>query len=424
MSEFVIKRADGSERKISGYMYAAPGGDRKKYASGKYGEEKLPPKVDLRHYMTNVENQGELNSCVANAVAGAYEYLVKKHKGIDQYDVSRLFIYYNARQLDNMENEDAGSFIASAIESLKEHGACSEDTWPYDPELVNEEPEEDAYVEAAEFLVEDVEWIPTDLFSWKHSLAEGYPIIFGISLFESFDYQRKKGLVPMPTEKETSRESHGGHAMLCVGYSDPDKLFIVRNSWGNDWGDNGYCYIPYNYLINEKFNGGDSWIIRQLDNFEVDEETWGDDSSITGDYETELAEMSDEDYNDMLDDMGEYPLEFRIAHIMLYGANEDGEISEEEYDEIAAYLRDTLDKLGVELDAKKILKNCMKEIDNEDLLEESVELLGEYLSKSLLAKIAKDVEEIIGIDDLSEEEENFVYGLVEAWQIEEGEDED
>ena len=89
--------------------------------------------------------------------------------------------------------------------------------------------------------------VPTELEAWKQVLAEGYPIIFGLSLFGSFDKQRKPGYVPEPSEGETGRESHGGHAMLAVGYSDPDEMFIVRNSWGPDWGDKGYCYIPYDY---------------------------------------------------------------------------------------------------------------------------------------------------------------------------------
>src|SRR5262245_15791820 len=238
----VIERADGTTRKLHGYKYAARPDGAKDYEPGKI--ESLPAKVDLRPQMTDVENQGQLNSCVANAVAGAYEYLAKRHLGDASYDVSRLFVYYNARKREGAEQEDEGSMISDAVDSLKESGACSENTWPYDEQAVSEEPAPEAYDEASRFLVESSEMVPTDLDAWKHALAEGYPIIFGCLLFNSFDAQRK-GKIPMPSAREAGREEHGGHAMLCVGYSDPDRVFIVRNSWGPDWGDKGYCYMPY-----------------------------------------------------------------------------------------------------------------------------------------------------------------------------------
>lgn len=234
MSNFTITRSDGTEFKTVGYRYAAPNPGTTKYAAQKYGESELPAKVDLRQYMTKVENQRDTSSCVANAVAGAYEYLVKRYKGNDSYDVSRLFIYYNARKLQGWEDEDSGSLIADAIEGLKKWGACSEDTWPFDEDAVLEKPKKKAYEEAQNFLVEDVKLVPMTLHDWRHALAEGHPIVFGISLYESFDSHRRKGLVPIPSKKEVLREEHGGHAMLCVGYSDADRTFIVRNSWGKN----------------------------------------------------------------------------------------------------------------------------------------------------------------------------------------------
>jgi C1A family cysteine protease len=423
MSGKVFKRADGSQWIARGYIASKPKAGTKQFA-GSGRASNLPPKVDLRKYMTEVEDQGELGSCTANAVAGAYEYLVKRHQEIDDYDVSRLFIYYNARAIDDEVDEDAGSRISSAIQSLQDSGACSEETWPYDIDKFTEEPDESAYEEAGKFIVEDVQAVPVNLNKWKQALAEGHPIIFGINLFDSFDKQRKPGLVPAPTKTETARESHSGHSMLCVGYSDTDRVFIVRNSWGSDWGDKGYCYIPYDYLMNEKYNFGDSWIIRQLDNFDIDESTWGDEESITGDYDTELSEMSDEDYEEMLDAMGDYPLEFRIAHIIVNVAAADGDVSDEEIEELAAYLQTTLEKLGVEMSAKKILNNVIDEIDNEELYDESVTLLNDYLSVELLAKILNDIRDIVGVDDVSDEEEEMLGELTEAWQIENDEEDD
>ena len=135
--------------------------------------------------------------------------------------------------------------------------------------------------------------------------------------------------------------------------------------------------------------------------------------------------MSEEDYQEMLDAMGDYSLEFRLGLIILAAAGSDGDISEEEYDEISTYMQTTLEKLGVDMSAKAILKNCAKEEDNEELLEESITLVGEYLSSALLAKILNDIREIIGVDDLSEDEEEFLASLTETWQIEDsGEESD
>jgi len=424
MSEYIIKRSDGTQRRVSGYQYAAPKAGTKKYSSKRYNSETLPRKVDLREYMTTVEDQGQVGSCTANAVAGAYEYLVKRHQGVENYDVSRLFIYYNARKYRNEEKEDAGSVISLAIDGLKEYGACSEDTWPYDTDSVFKKPAKNAYEEAAQFLVDNTELIPTDLHAWKHALAEGYPIIFGIALFDSFDKQKKKGLVPAPTNRETSRESHGNHAMLCVGYSDADRVFIVRNSWGEDWGDSGYCYIPYDYLINEKYNGGDSWIIKKVEDIPDAEEMWGDDTSLLVDMETELANMPDDLYSEMIDEMGEWGLEYRLGTILLTAAGADAEISQEEIAEISEYMQKLLNTLGIDMEAEAVLNYCLDSVGDVDFLQESIELMGKYLSTSVLASITSDINRIAAVDELSEEEENFIFALISEWQIEDDTEEE
>ena len=416
MSGFEITRADGSSRKVQGYRASKSKDSAKRYVSKR---SELPAKVDLRPLMTAVESQGDTMSCTANAVAGAYEYLQKMHLD-DSYDVSRLFVYYNARDMDDEydEIEDAGSCIDIAVESLSEYGICAEETWPFDEDIVNDEPDEGAYEEAADFLVEDFSVVDVDLNAWKSALADGYPIIFGLSLYNSFDNHRKPGLVPMPTKKEVARADHSGHAMLCVGYSEPDQVFIVRNSWGKGWGDKGYCYLPYRYVINEDYNDGDSWVIRRLADI-GSEETWHDDEdSILDEYENELTEMSDEDYEDMLDDMGDVALESRIAIVLLRAATADEDISDDELDEIASYLGEILEGLGSNLSANKVLRFSLKHTDDDELLGESIELLGDYLSGNLLGQIAEDIEKIISVDELEDAEYDFVTGLIEKWQIE------
>ncbi len=251
----------GKTEFAGGYKFAKPSSKAKAYkASTK--KSVLPATVDLRPFMTKVENQHQTSSCTANAVVGAYEYLFKRFKK-ESYDISRLFVYYNARVYTKREKEDSGSHIQYAMDSLKKIGACSEQTWAFGPkEQVVKQPPKEAYKEAKRFLVDEVMFVPVKLDAWKKTLADGYPIVFGTKTFESFGKTKANGIVSMPSPDEAGAKKHGCHAMLCVGYSDKDKMFIVRNSWGETWGEKGYCYIPYNYLMNVQWTA-DCWIIKK-----------------------------------------------------------------------------------------------------------------------------------------------------------------
>jgi len=253
------------ENRYGGYLAGkGPGDAPKKTLQNKTN---LPQKIDLRKFLTSIELQVG-NSCVANALAGAYEYMAKRELGNSE-DVSRLYIYYNARYLDDMHDKDGGSYIQTAIDGLIEYGACKEPLWPNVYDSINEEPAGEAYDQGSQFKVVEKEFIDTDLDLWKETLAEGYPITFAINTFKSFDDANKnKGRVPMPKASDNVRETHGWHAMLCVGYSDIDKVFIVRNSWGDKWGDGGYCYIPYDYVMTREYNSNDSWIIKSIENLD------------------------------------------------------------------------------------------------------------------------------------------------------------
>ena len=254
----VVKNSAGQQFQLGGYRPEKQNSQDKKYSAGR--DRSLPPKVDLRAYMTLVENQGNSNSCTANAMAGAYEYLTNRLLGQSE-DVSRLFIYYNAREFDGDSSQDQGTYLKSCVKVLRKYGACSEKTWSFNLEQILEQPPKKAYAEATNFRVEDAARVEVDLHAMKSCLAEGYPFAFGLQLFESFQQAGSGGLVPMP---DPDREKHnGGHAMLCVGYSDPDQVFIVRNSWGDDWGEQGYCYIPYDYMTKPDLNH-DCWTIRQV----------------------------------------------------------------------------------------------------------------------------------------------------------------
>ena len=264
----------------SGYkaMAAKPGAAQYQPSIAvKFG--RLPAKVDLRPLLSPIEDQGDIRSCVACAVAGAYEaWLRRTHKHDEP--ASRLFIYYNARWRDGTQDEDEGSAIQLAMEGLCRFGACSEALWPSDPHLALKKPGAAAYEAAAAYRVADIARMPLKLEAWKQALAEGKPIVFGCELFESFeDSSRLGGVVPMPAPHDVAHAGHSGHAMCAVGYSDIEKVFIVRNSWSAQWGDGGYCYMPYAYLLSPTFNDGDCWVFVPKIPAQPPRETWSDATS-------------------------------------------------------------------------------------------------------------------------------------------------
>ncbi len=319
---------------IGGYRPGKKSEGAKFHDSSRFEGEQLPPKVDLRKHMTDVEEQVG-NSCVANAFVGAYEYLAKRNLG-ESGDVSRLFVYYNARSLNGNENQDAGTQMELAIQALTEYGACSEDIWPNDKELIFQEPHEDAYEHAANFTIEEAEFIETNLDLWRHTLAEGYPIAFALNTFESFDEASKnRGRVPIPKKSDNVRATHGWHAMLCVGYSDKDRMFIVRNSWGSKWGDQGYCYIPYEYVIHPDYNGHDSWIIKSISDLDFSNEIWEEDESFfTNDgnlllFDFYIKTNDPEGFADALDELCNNYVENEEDYYFDYEYEEEEE--EEEY---------------------------------------------------------------------------------------------
>lgn len=412
-----ITSPDGSQRQLKGYKPSTPKPGTKTYNKGKANIKRLPSKVDLRPHMTKVEDQGETASCTANATAGAYEYLLKRHRDETQ-DVSRLYIYYNARYVAG-ENDisDEGAMISDVIEGLKQYGACTEETWTFDEEYVNEEPDQASYDEGAYFLVESAKLVPVELDAWKTALADGQPIIFGLSIFESFDKHKKRGLVPAPTKNEMSRASHSGHAMLCVGYSDVDKVFIVRNSWGTSWGDKGYCYIPYRYLMNPDYNDGDCWIIERLEELPPDEEAWSEDEeSVLEDVSTVLSEMDDEEYEALLEDMGDVPFEQRLALIFLTAVGADDDISDDEIEIIKTHLDPVLEQTGGNRNASGIIRAAKRLLDDEEVLQESLDVIWNHFDYDVLASITNQIEEAAGADGLARAERKFIDELTTYWQ--------
>ncbi len=328
-NNFSLVVSYGKKRVIGGYQARKTKSKAASFNADRYADEELPEKIDLRPYMTRVEDQGQIGSCVANATAGAYEYLYKIATGED-VDVSRLFVYYNGRVLNGTDQEDAGMLCEDAIQVVLDHGVCTEQTWRYAPKNVFKEPSNDAYDEATAFKVDSYLQVPWSLAMWKHALAHGYPIIFGVNIYTSFQTEgEKKGMIPLPDKENEKLE--GGHAMLCVGYSDEYEVFIVRNSWGTHWGDKGYCYIPYAYMEDADLNDipDDAYIIRQIEDLDFGADQWVEHAKVS------VFSKDWHDKDEIIDE--DYPLDLEESYYWdeFYSdssAEEEGD-EEEEYED-------------------------------------------------------------------------------------------
>ncbi len=224
----------------------------------------LPVKVDLRAQCPPVFDQGTLGSCTANAICSAHMFSQKK-SGKDVFMTpSRLFIYYNERFFEGTVRIDNGAQIRTGIKCIAKRGVCPESIWPYDIDRFKVRPKTQCFKEALKHQAIVYQRIDNgSIGALKSCLASGYPFVFGFSVYESFDSAEvtKDGLVRLPEKEERLL---GGHAVVCVGYDDATERFSVLNSYGKDWGDEGYFTMPYAYLTN-KYLSDDFWTIREVE---------------------------------------------------------------------------------------------------------------------------------------------------------------
>ena len=208
---------------------------------------KLPDEVDLRAEFTPIRNQGSLGSCTAFAVVSVYEHIVKRNQK-KEIDLSELFAYQSARRRMSEERREngEGTSIYDMVTGMGEDGICLETLHPYVVENLPE-PSEEAKADAQGRKITKALNVERNLQDLKSALSQGYPVIISLRLFESFA-SSPTGFVPHPSKDERQHEDHSSHAMVICGYSDNEKVFIVRNSWGTTFGDKGYCYIPYSYI--------------------------------------------------------------------------------------------------------------------------------------------------------------------------------
>ncbi len=242
-------------------MYAAP-----------LTRKPLPPSCDLRTtFQVPPYDQGELGSCTGNAIAAAVHFARQKSGEKPDFVPSRLFIYYGERDLEGTVDQDSGAQIRDGMKVVAKLGVCPESSspkaqpydWPYDIQKFTQKPPPPCYEFALAHQVTSYRRIQQVLTQMRACLASGFPFVFGFTVYTSFESEdvAKTGVVNLPAGDE---DVLGGHAVLAMGYDDASQRFLVRNSWGVDWGQRGYFTMPYAYLTDQHL-ASDFWTVRLVE---------------------------------------------------------------------------------------------------------------------------------------------------------------
>ncbi len=209
----------------------------------------LPEETSLRPSCPPVYDQTRYGSCVSNGVKFGVDFQRVK-QGLPLLDGSRFFIYYNGRIIEGEDlNSDSGLMVRNGIKSVVAYGVCPESLWPYEDANFAAKPTPACYAEAVTHKTLKYARVLQTLYGLKYQVAvKKIPVIFGFTVYESFESEEvaKTGIMPIPHMRE---KAVGGHCVALMGYDNARKSFEVRNSWGADWGDQGYFWMPYDYVI-------------------------------------------------------------------------------------------------------------------------------------------------------------------------------
>lgn len=206
-------------------------------------------------------DQGQIGSSVAQALAGGLEFS-RRRQNVEVFTPSRLFMYYIAREAAGTQADDAGATYRDSLQAVNRYGAPPEAEGPYVTDKLTLRPPRRVYQAAARHAAIAYKRLRNRLDQVKGCLAEGYPVLLGFPIYESFfgNSVVETGRVPLPGDDELMI---GGHAVMIVGYDDGEQSFVVRNSWGTAWGMGGYFFLPYAYL-SARGRGIDLWTVRSV----------------------------------------------------------------------------------------------------------------------------------------------------------------
>jgi C1A family cysteine protease len=219
----------------------------------------IPGTKSLSAEMPPIWDQQNLGSCVPHATARIVLHrLAKENKASLSDTPSRLFIYYGGRVIEKTITSDSGLQVRDGLKVAGTLGCPPETDWPYDITKFMVQPPHIAYTKASKQVALKYYTMPKTRWNIRWCINNDYPVAFGMPVYESFESESvaSTGMVPIPSPEESPA---GGHSMVIVGYDEARKLYEIDNSWGEEWGDKGRCWIPYSYFESE---ASDLWTVR------------------------------------------------------------------------------------------------------------------------------------------------------------------
>jgi C1A family cysteine protease len=212
----------------------------------------LPTRADVSELCSPVANQSKLGACTAFAVGKGFREFQINKRNERKVPLSAMYLYYEARALWGNTQEPTGSTITDNISVLEDKGMATDATMPYDITKYMIAPTAAAHAEAKEFKYTGAVRVGS-MDDVQAALAKGEPVLFAFDVMQSFRSIGPDGVMPVP---QAGEKRLGGHAVMAVGYDNQKQLVKVRNSWGADWADHGYFYMPYSVF---KSTARDIW---------------------------------------------------------------------------------------------------------------------------------------------------------------------
>ena len=195
-------------------------------------------------------DQGWLGSCTGYAIAAATQQLEHEKSPIGAYFyLNPLYLYYKEREVRGWTDFDSGANIRDGLKIMKDFGCCTLSRYPEDPSQFKTPPTPEADENAAEHKISSYYRI-LQVSQLKQALSDGDLVVMGIEVYNSFESAEvaRTGFVPMPDKGV--EYSLGGHAVVAYDYDEINgtEYIVCRNSWGKEWGDNGFFYLPMAFI--------------------------------------------------------------------------------------------------------------------------------------------------------------------------------
>jgi len=240
-----------------------------------FGNGNLPSSYDMSDKFPPVGDQGQFGTCVAwavgyntkTALSGIQKNLSPSELAApnNQFSPKDLFLSINDQ---NKSANCQGTNFSFALDVLQQRGIATQASVPYVNlgDCSNAKVDPSWTQEAENFKIKYWRKVPGEVNAIKENVANNVPVILGAKLADNFMTWGSDDVLTSHSSF-TQVGIHAYHALVITGYDDskgPNGAFRAVNSWSENWGDFGFVWIDYNFLINEfgvNWNGENSLYI-------------------------------------------------------------------------------------------------------------------------------------------------------------------